>query len=93
MKCNECNAYIIQTYYHCEVCKNFDLCLDCYGIGKFPSWYLLLYVLLLLSIFVLFNLLYFTMIVVIFFTAWKVSKYGVISGPYFPVIGLNTDQK
>ena len=23
-------------------------------------------------------------------TAWKVSKYGVISGPYFPVLGLNT---
>ena len=20
---------------------------------------------------------------------WKVSKYGVISGPYFPVFGLN----
>ena len=23
-------------------------------------------------------------------TAWKVSKYGVISGPYFPVLSLNT---
>ena len=23
-------------------------------------------------------------------TAWKVSTYGVISGPYFPVFGLNT---
>ena len=23
-------------------------------------------------------------------TAWKVSKYGVFSGPYFPVLGLNT---
>ena len=23
-------------------------------------------------------------------TAWKVSKYGVFSGPYFPVFGLNT---
>ena len=23
-------------------------------------------------------------------TAWKVSKYGVISGPFFPVFGLNT---
>ena len=22
-------------------------------------------------------------------TAWNVSKYGVISGPYFPVLGLN----
>ena len=22
-------------------------------------------------------------------TAWKVSKYGVISGPYFPKFGLN----
>ena len=24
-------------------------------------------------------------------TAWKVSKYGVTSGPYFPVFGLNTE--
>ena len=24
------------------------------------------------------------------YTAWKVSKYGVISDPYFPVFGLNT---
>ena len=23
------------------------------------------------------------------FTAWKVSKYGVFSGPYFPAFGLN----
>ena len=23
-------------------------------------------------------------------TAWKVSKYGVVSGPYFPVFVLNT---
>ena len=23
-------------------------------------------------------------------TAWKVSKYGVFSGPYFPTFGLNT---
>ena len=25
------------------------------------------------------------------YTAWKVSKYGVISGPYFPVFGLNKE--
>ena len=25
-------------------------------------------------------------------TAWKVSKYGVFSGLYFPAFGLNTDQ-
>ena len=25
-------------------------------------------------------------------TAWKVSKYGVISGPYFPGFGLNTER-
>ena len=25
------------------------------------------------------------------YTAWKVSKYGVISGPYFLVFGLNTE--
>ena len=31
-----------------------------------------------------FNILWIT------YTAWKVSKYGVISGPYFPVFGLNT---
>ena len=24
-------------------------------------------------------------------TAWKVSKYGVFSGPYFPAFRLNTD--
>ena len=27
----------------------------------------------------------------IIFTAWKVSKCRVISGPYFPVFGLNTE--
>ena len=68
MRCDECYAYIIQTYYHCKVCKDFDLCLDCYRIGKFPSWQFLLYMLLLLSLFVLSNLLYFTIIVVIFNT-------------------------
>ena len=26
-------------------------------------------------------------------TAWKVSKYGVIPVPYFPVFGLNTESK
>ena len=25
------------------------------------------------------------------FAAWKVSKYGISSGPYFPVFGLNTE--
>ena len=25
------------------------------------------------------------------FTAWKVSKYGVFSGPSFPVFGLKTE--
>ena len=25
-------------------------------------------------------------------TAWKVSRYGVFSGPYFPVFGLNTER-
>ena len=25
------------------------------------------------------------------FTVWRVSKYGVISGSYFPVFGLNTE--
>ena len=25
------------------------------------------------------------------FTAWKVSKYAVFSGPYFPVFALNTE--
>ena len=26
------------------------------------------------------------------FTAWKVSKYGVFSGPYFPAFGLNAEK-
>ena len=26
------------------------------------------------------------------FTAWKASKYGVFSGPYFPAFGLNTER-
>ena len=26
-----------------------------------------------------------------YYTAWKVSNYGVFSGPYFPVFGLNTE--
>ena len=26
-------------------------------------------------------------------TVWNVFKYGVLSGPYFPAFGLNTDQK
>ena len=25
-------------------------------------------------------------------TAWKVPKYGVISGPYFPIFGLNRER-
>ena len=28
----------------------------------------------------------------IHYTAWKVSKYGVFSGPYFPVCGLNSER-
>ena len=27
------------------------------------------------------------------YTARKISTYGVFSGPYFPVFGLNMDQK
>ena len=27
------------------------------------------------------------------YTAWKVSKYGVFSGPYFPVFGLRIQSK
>ena len=25
-------------------------------------------------------------------TAWKLSKYGAFSGPYFPIFGLNTER-
>ena len=25
-------------------------------------------------------------------TAWKLSKYGVFSGPYFTIFGLNTEK-
>ena len=37
---------------------------------------------------------YFAVTTIIFFiaTAWKVSKYGVFSGPYFPAFGLNTER-
>ena len=35
--------------------------------------------------------LHFYFVPVIFITARKVSKYGVISGPYFPIFGLNTE--
>ena len=31
-------------------------------------------------------------IVLLLVTVWKVSKYGVFSGPYFPVFGLNTER-
>ena len=31
-------------------------------------------------------------ILIVLFTKWKVSKYGVISGPYFPAFGLNTEK-
>ena len=27
-----------------------------------------------------------------YITAWKVSKYGIFSGPYFPVFELNTEK-
>lgn len=66
--CNECYAYIIQTYYHCKVCEDFDLCLDCYRIGKFPDWYLLLYILFSPFLLVLSKYLDFIMIVAIFET-------------------------
>ena len=33
----------------------------------------------------------FDAVVTIINTAWKVFKYGVISCPYFPVFGLNTE--
>ena len=29
--------------------------------------------------------------VTVILTAWKVSEYGVLSGPYFPVSGLNAE--
>ena len=30
-------------------------------------------------------------VVLVSHTAWKVSKYRVISGPYFPAFGVNTE--
>ena len=35
-------------------------------------------------------LLFFVHFSVLSYTAWKASKYGVISGPHFPIFGLNT---
>lgn len=78
--CNECYAYIIQTYYHCKVCEDFDLCLDCYRIGKFPDWYLLLYILFSPFLLVLSKYLDFIMIVAIFetvnFQDLELSAFG-----------------
>ena len=78
--CNECYAYIIQTYYHCKVCEDFDLCLDCYWIGKFPDWYLLLYILFSPFLLVLSKYLDFIMIVAIFetvnFQDLELSAFG-----------------
>ena len=39
-----------------------------------------------------FSLTYFMSLVPVYVTAWKVSKYGVISVPYFPAFGLNTER-
>lgn len=78
--CNECYAYIIQTYYHCKVCEDFDLCLDCYRSGKFPDWYLLLYILFSPFLLVLSKYLDFIMIVAIFetvnFQDLELSAFG-----------------
>lgn len=78
--CNECYAYVIQTYYHCKVCEDFDLCLDCYRIGKFPDWYLLLYILFSPFLLVLSKYLDFIMIVAIFetvnFQDLELSAFG-----------------
>ena len=39
-----------------------------------------------------FDILYTNSWVWVIHTVWKVSKYGVISGPYFPTFGLNTER-
>lgn len=37
--CDGCDAYIVETYFHCTVCFNFQLCIGCYKSGKYPAWY------------------------------------------------------
>ena len=39
------------------------------------------------------NKVYMVVLSIIVDTGWKVSKYGIFSGPYFPVLGLNTERE
>ena len=95
---NECYAYIIQTYHHSKVCEDFDLCLDCYRIGKSTDWYLLLCMLLFSFLFVLSKYLDFIMIVAIFeavnFQDFELSVFGYFmqkshSKKYYLCVQLN----
>ena len=63
-------------------CRNEGLLSDIFGSVDGPSVHPLIFAL------VVVNMIQKPLIP----TAWKVSKYGVISGPYFPVFGLNTER-
>ena len=39
VKCDGCQALIIQTRYKCNVCANVDFCADCYKNRNFPTRY------------------------------------------------------
>ena len=49
------------------------------------NWWQMLFYFILKALFVLIIYKFLSWL----FTAWKVSKYGFFSGPYFPVFGLN----
>ncbi|KAI8078107.1 uncharacterized protein B0P05DRAFT_637625 [Gilbertella persicaria] len=34
VKCDFCHGDIFCHYYHCDICNQYDLCLDCYSIGR-----------------------------------------------------------
>ena len=63
-----------------------------HSYGPVIWWYVVRY---LQSCFIMFNSCYLSLFKYFkinwsFYIAWKVSKYGVFSDPYFPVFGLNT---
>ncbi|KAI8354583.1 hypothetical protein EDC96DRAFT_516593 [Choanephora cucurbitarum] len=34
VKCDFCHSDVFCHYYHCDLCDQYDLCLDCYSIGR-----------------------------------------------------------
>ena len=36
--CAGCEAFIVETRFHCTVCFDFHLCMGCYKSGKYQIW-------------------------------------------------------